>query len=182
MSKSILPQYQPIPQSEPWSALADESWQRPPSSDGALGGAHAYPPRPDGGAPVTYIFAPRYPVRGKLESVLGVLGVDKEDTIAKVQRVFPALAAYPLSRIEFLTPLSESSNVVLEHEWARIMDEAWPRFRHCPPARLKVQVVDGPGDAARRTRRNILLPLGIVLAVFGVFGAFMILVATFADS
>jgi hypothetical protein len=72
-----------------------------------------------------------------------------QDCVGIVQRAFPILSAYPVERIEFLAPIQlDANNGVVGDRWGVIMDEAWSRFDRNPPARLRVQVQDGPGDEA----------------------------------
>lgn len=66
-----------------------------------------------------------------------------------VQNAFPLLADYPAERIEFLVPVALKDGCAVDDRWAMIMDDAWSKFHKSPPVRLKVQIQDGPGDAAR---------------------------------
>ncbi|WWC90801.1 uncharacterized protein L201_005738 [Kwoniella dendrophila CBS 6074] len=117
----------------------------------------AYPPRVGESSTtsatihnVTYTFIPRWPLKGSFQDALGVLGGTKEETISIVQRGFPLLAEYPPSRIEFLSPVEmDSEGKVINDRWGKILDEAWPGFKHNPPTRLRVQVADLPGDEER---------------------------------
>ncbi|WVF71898.1 hypothetical protein IAT40_006708 [Kwoniella sp. CBS 6097] len=130
--------------------------------------APAYPPRFDDGDAqntgnstrhnVTYMFVPRWPMEDvSQESALGVLGTDKAETIAIVQRGLPALAAFPAHRIEFYsqhTGQVDFGGRPVLGDWSRILDEAWPSFRDTPPKTPKVQLADLPGDAKRREDRE----------------------------
>lgn len=74
-----------------------------------------------------------------------------------VQRCLPVCGEYPPERIEFLVPISVTEGNLTRERWALVMDEAWESFDRTPPARLKVQIMDGPGDADRREQRSALL-------------------------
>jgi len=68
-----------------------------------------------------------------------------------VQKRFTALASFPPERIEYLVPMQlDATNKVIDNKWGLVMDEAWPGFQRKPPAYLKVQVQDAPGDAQAR--------------------------------
>jgi len=74
----ILPQYQRLPNQD---EDVIDTWKRPVAMDIEQG--DTYPPRHASGSGsgeniVTFIFVPRWPVKGKKESVLGVMGRDKE--------------------------------------------------------------------------------------------------------
>ncbi|WVF67021.1 hypothetical protein IAT40_001764 [Kwoniella sp. CBS 6097] len=188
---SLLPQYRKDVKSSSddheesvplWSAADDDE------------PAPAYPPRLGeslGGENirhnVTYTFMPRWPIKGTQEDALGVLGETKEETVSIVQRGLPSLAAYPAHRIEFLSPLPvevNSNGTPQFDRWGKILDEAWPTFKHNPPKALRVQIADLPGDAERRQRREkrhlaltltaIFSPVLCILIFigFGISGAF----------
>jgi hypothetical protein len=76
-----------------------------------------------------------------------------------VQRCLPICAEYPPERIEFLIPVLVTDGNMTRERWALVMDEAWESFDRTPPARLKVQIMDGPGDADRRERHSILVSI-----------------------
>ncbi|WWD17793.1 hypothetical protein CI109_102235 [Kwoniella shandongensis] len=156
---SLLPQYQKnLPKSDSESVPlfsaeyednSDPSPAYPPrlGAEGTLGGVHN----------VTYTFVPRWPVVGEQQDALGVLGRTKEETIAQVQCGFSILSDYPSNRIEFLVPVptvaDEPATGITrkpEERWGRVMDEAWSTFGTNPPSRLRIQVVDGPGDLEGR--------------------------------
>lgn len=74
----ILPQYQRLPN---YGEDVIDTWKTPLASDAN----DTYPPRHASGSGsgfgesiVTFIFVPRWPVKGKTESVLAVMGKDKE--------------------------------------------------------------------------------------------------------
>jgi len=79
----ILPQYQRLANHD---EEVFDSWRKSPvAKDGEDAQLPTYPPREGSGSGsgsgqsiVTFIFVPRYPVKGKKESVLGVMGRDKE--------------------------------------------------------------------------------------------------------
>ncbi|OCF40618.1 hypothetical protein I317_05549 [Kwoniella heveanensis CBS 569] len=156
---------------------------------------------------VTYTFEPRWPmVDASRETALGVLGETKEasilsfltiirkslvlplrrdrlETIAIVQRGLPALAGFPPDRIEFLTYFTgevDSEGQPVLGGWSKILDEAWPTFRHTPPKALLVQLADLPGDAQRRQQHeNKILYEVVTYQVVGV-GVLIVLLASFA--
>ncbi|WVQ94597.1 hypothetical protein IAU59_001677 [Kwoniella sp. CBS 9459] len=158
---SLLPQYR-----KDVKSLSDDQEESVPlwSAVDHDEPAPAYPPRvgeSSGGDStrhnVTYTFMPRWPIKGTEEHALGVLGETQEETVAIVQRGMPALAAFPAHRIEFLSPLPVeiSADGRLQRErWGKILDEAWPTFKHNPPKALRVQVADLPGDGERRQSRE----------------------------
>jgi len=163
----ILPQYQRLPHDDK-NYL--ESWRNSPVAKEVddVDLLTTYPPRHGSGTAsgsgsrqsvVTFIFVPRWPVKGKKESVLGTMGRDKEETTAMAQRAFPTLAHYPADRIEFLSP--EDKDAKIESDgWSRILDDTWDRLYTDGPERLKVQVADGPGEAGKRKWREIAIILG----------------------
>jgi hypothetical protein len=67
------------------------------------------------------------------------------------QRTFPVLANYPPERIEFLLLVDVPDAHHTSKSWVIASDEAWVGFGENPPARIRVQVADGPKDAKRRT-------------------------------
>ncbi|ORY28202.1 hypothetical protein BCR39DRAFT_505998 [Naematelia encephala] len=143
------PKYQPVPTGD---GITEDDERYPET-------APSYPPTSrhiftmgDGGpSNVIYTFVPRYPLKGEPQDALGVLGRDKHNTVLIVQRGFPTLAEYPPERIEFLAPVEVDSNGrVVDDRWGTVMEEAWSRFDRDPPSRLRVQVVDLPGDAEDR--------------------------------
>ncbi|KAK8866010.1 hypothetical protein IAR55_001161 [Kwoniella newhampshirensis] len=187
---SLLPQYRKdMTDSESVPLFMDEHDEHDPSP--------AYPPRlgadgpSDGSHNVTYTFVPRWPVLGEQQDALGVLGRTKEETISRVQRGFPQLADYPPNRIEFLVPVPPlagaedttfTNNNTLNNNnnndrWGRVMDEAWPGFQASPPTRLRVQVVDGPGDLEgrkaierRKALRNNLIVIACIFSPIWLIG------------
>ncbi|OCF32325.1 hypothetical protein I317_02742 [Kwoniella heveanensis CBS 569] len=180
---SLLPQYRKDLKSQSddheesvplWSA-ADQDEPAP-----------AYPPRQgesSGGENirhnVTYTFIPRWPIKGTQEDALGVLGETKEETAAIVQRGLPSLAAFPIHRIEFLSPLPIELNSVgrpQQDRWGKILDEAWPTFKHNPPKALRVQIADLPGDAERRQARETRQFRLVLVAIFSPLLLFLIFI------
>jgi hypothetical protein len=77
---------------------------------------------------------------------------------AFAQRTFPVLANYPPERIEFLVLRDVPDVHSTSKSWVSVSDEAWPSFLNDPPARIRVQIVDGPGDAENRTSSRIATP------------------------
>ncbi|WWC63195.1 uncharacterized protein I303_105795 [Kwoniella dejecticola CBS 10117] len=163
---SLLPQYKREKKGDEESLpfLHDENDELP-----------AYPPRVGESSGttthnVTYTFVPRWPIKGSQQDALGVLGETKEDTVAIVQRGFPNLAEYPAHRIEFLSPVEiDSEGKVKGDKWAKIFDEAWPGFKTHPPARLRVQIADLPGDEERRDKREKWIAVYVLAGVFSPF-------------
>lgn len=71
---SLLPQYQRLPEDDIESG---PSWISAGEEDEEMKGS-TYPPRPSSStAKVTFIFVPQWPIKGKQESVMGVMGRDK---------------------------------------------------------------------------------------------------------
>ncbi|OCF36364.1 hypothetical protein I316_01611 [Kwoniella heveanensis BCC8398] len=103
--------------------------------------------------------------------------------IAIVQRGLPALAGFPPDPIEFLTYFTgevDSEGQPVLGGWSKILDEAWPTFRHTPPKALLVQLADLPGDAQRRQQHeNKILYEVVTYQVVGV-GVLIVLLASFA--
>lgn len=83
---------------------------------------------------------------------------DIQETVDMVRRAFPTLAKYPAGRIAFeVSDLAPASTQITPQqyppprsEWAKVMDEAWPQFKRKPPSRIRVTVIDAPGDDQRR--------------------------------
>ncbi|ORX37946.1 hypothetical protein BD324DRAFT_656176 [Kockovaella imperatae] len=142
-----------------WKDNDRSSSPPPPSYPPQASGSQAHRPN------VTYVFVPRWPVKGEQKSVLGV-AAGKDDTIDLVRRAFPVLAEYSPDRIEFLAPSTPETQIDNITQWSQILDEAWHGIETNPPARLKVQVIDGPGDLEERTRRKEREDKIVVLAFF----------------
>lgn len=62
-------------------------------------------------------------------------------------RAFPHLREYPRERIELLVPVDTDAKDI---RWAEIMEGAWAGLVVRPPANLRVQIADLPGDAQAR--------------------------------
>ena len=76
-----------------------------------------------------------------------------------VRRAFSHLADYPPERIDFLSPVVPDAKTDDDKAWSRILDEAWENFESNPPARLRVQIADAPGDAERSKSKLSSIPL-----------------------
>ncbi|ORX37945.1 hypothetical protein BD324DRAFT_623908 [Kockovaella imperatae] len=178
---SLLPQYNT-------RRVSDEEEQRPLNSwkddDRAMSSPPppSYPPGRDHASgsgsknkTITYTFVPRWPVKGKTESVLGLAG-GKDATLEMVLRAFPVLNNYPPGRIEFLAAVSPETKLEDVHGWSRIMDEAWDEFTTDAPSRLKIQVADLPGQARRREIRTCAFITLAACSPFAVFALFILII------
>lgn len=158
---------------------------------------------------VLYVFEPVYPVPGKREQVVGLLGRSKDECTAIAQRAFPTLLAYPDERIIFEVcslpaydlgaqvngtaratgPAPVPGQLPTSYPpgsqgWSRIMDDAWDQFAVCPPGRLRVRVEESTSDIKLRNRRDLRnIMLAVVLPVLTVFvvGGVMVLASALVD-
>ena len=89
-----------------------------------------------------------------------------QDAIAIVRHAFLTLSEYPPHRIEFLAPVTPDTKIHDITQWSKILEDAWGGIQSDPPARLKVQVVDLPGQAEQRastmTRPSHLCPSSLM--------------------
>lgn len=146
---SLLPQYQRLPTDDLATSTHESKRQADDEHNNDYEpqlqtGPPSYPPRQypavgsDLAGTTTLIFVPRYPMKGSMESVLGVLGHDREvgacsgliclyrlderdygsvgtdiiqETVSIVRRAFPTLSKYPSDRIEFLAPLHDKASL-----------------------------------------------------------------------
>ncbi|RSH93504.1 hypothetical protein EHS25_007860 [Saitozyma podzolica] len=156
---SILPQYQRIPDNDnddvhPGGkdtrlSFGDSDSQPPGYPPEASSSSAAIPASQSTGPSVIYSFRPRYPVQAERQHAMGVLFPTRAGATDFAQRTFPVLANYPPERIEFLLLVDVPDAHHTSKSWVIASDEAWVGFGENPPARIRVQVADGPKDAKR---------------------------------
>jgi hypothetical protein len=76
-----------------------------------------------------------------------VIGAERgtQDTAQIIKHAFPELSDYPLERIEILSRYSGAMS-----GWARVTDESWEEEVRKKPEKLRVQLLDMPGDLEER--------------------------------
>ncbi|RSH93505.1 hypothetical protein EHS25_007861 [Saitozyma podzolica] len=187
---SLLPQYQRLPDTQVSPGEFTSSKDTRLSFEDDDPHPPTYPPQPRAGSSteghprpsVVYSFVARYPIKAHNQDVVGVLMPNRAETTAFVQRCLPICAEYPPERIEFLIPVLVTDGNMTRERWALVMDEAWESFDRTPPARLKVQIMDGPGDADRRFWRHVYIGVGIALLVIALFLSIIITMISLSNT